>query len=77
MKFLKTTMGGTEVEIVNTMIVEDEICNTKSHCVLAVDKEEDEHWVDGDIVFEARFDNPEDAQELYELLRRAQSIDLA
>jgi len=78
MSNLRTTLDGERVEIVNTAIIEDEITDAKKYCVLIIKpNEDDEHWIDGDIHFEARFGDQNDADNFCELLKKAEVLDTA
>ena len=75
MRYFRITPDGEQVELVKTVIIEDEF--TKKYAVIVADLcDEDKGYLSGDVHFEVNFEHERDADNFYELLKEAEIIDL-
>ena len=65
------TVEGSDIEISNVTMIEDDISASQSNAVIITAPEEGENFLEGDVLFEAQFDNPEDSEAFYELLKKS------
>lgn len=71
MEHFSATVEDRTVEISNVVMIQDELTGVKHNTVMITEPIEDEDFLTGEVLFEAQFENPEDADTFYELLRLA------
>ena len=74
MEHFSTTVDGSEVEISNVVMIQDEITDLKQNAVMITEPQEGENFLTGDVLFEAQFENPEDSEAFYKLMKKAKIV---
>ena len=72
MEYFSTIVNGREVYVSNVIIIQDNITSKTENTVMVVDAEDGEDFLTGEVLFEATFENPDDADVFYELIKRNQ-----
>ena len=71
MEHFSATVEDKKIEISNVVMIQDELTDVKHDTVMITEPIGDEDFLTGEVLFEAQFENPEDAEAFYELLRLA------
>ena len=72
MEHFQTTVDGREVVVSNVVMIQDELTDIKENAVMVVEPEEGEDFLTGEVLFEAKFKNTDDADTFYELMQKAE-----
>lgn len=76
MEHFSVVIDGRECQVVNTTMIPDEVTGVKENVVMITEPVEEETFLTGDVLFEAKFANPDLANDFYELLRKAEVIEI-
>jgi hypothetical protein len=74
MEHFSATVEGNEVEISNVVMIQDEATDLKQNAVMITDPQDGETFLTGDVLFEAQFENPEDSEAFYKLMKKAKIV---
>ena len=72
--FSTTTTEEREIEVSNVVMIQDELTDVKDYAVIITEPSEDEDFLTGEVVFEAQFENPEDSEAFYKLLKKSNIV---
>ncbi len=73
MEHFSATVDDKIIEISNVVMIQNEL---KDNTVMITEPAEGEDFLTGDVLFEAQFENQEDSDAFYELLRKATIVEL-
>lgn len=76
MEHFSVIIDGRECQVVNTIMIPDEVTDVKENVVMITEPVEDESFLTGDVLFEAKFADPQLANDFYELLRKAEVVEI-
>jgi len=65
------TVDDREVEVSNVRMIQDELTDAKDNTVMITEPIESEDFLTGEVLFEAQFENPEEADAFYALMQKA------
>lgn len=71
MEHFSKSVDGREVCISNVVIIQDELTDKKTRSVMIAEPEDGEDFLTGEVLFEANFEDPDDADAFYELMQKA------
>ena len=74
MEHFSATVEGSKIEISNVVMIQDDDTDIKHNAVMITEPQEGENFLTGDVLFEAQFDNPEDSEAFYKLMKKAQIV---
>ena len=72
MESCRKIVDGKEVCISNVVFIQDELTDKKESTVMVVEPDDGEDFLTGDVLFEAKFEDPDDADAFYELMQKAE-----
>lgn len=74
MEHFSTTAEGRKIEVSNVVMIQDKLTDIKDNAVMVTEPTEGEDFLTGDVLFEAQFENSEDSEAFYMLLKKANIV---
>jgi len=71
MGHFSATVEDREIAISNVVIIQDELTDVKENTIMITEPAAGEDFLTGEVLFEAKFDSPEDADAFYALMEKA------